>query len=234
MSGESKGLATPAARLSAFPEALPGETSLLPQCLYPRGAVLCREGDPVVVLYVIDAGTVKLVRGDAGGRTCIVGLRSCGWLVGSTAAILHRSHAVTAITVTDCVLRPLLLEAFAPSAANPAFASWLNRMMAREVSEQMLTIARFAALSTRARLEHLLVQLMSPLGGAGSSNGHGFEVPLNREELAQLVGSTKEHVGRLLTRMVTQGTIVRDGTVVVVPTSSSLFRIASARRLPAV
>jgi CRP-like cAMP-binding protein len=144
-------------------------------------------------------------------------------LVGAAAATLRRRHPVSASTVTACVLRALRIETFFSAEANPSVAAWLRRMAAREVYDQIVAIAQLATVDARGRLEHLLMQLLTKERDSTETDGE-VDVLLTRNELAQLIGTTREHVSRLLKEMHDEGVVTRTNSRLKVLRSSALGR----------
>lgn len=176
---------------------------------FPAGTVLFRQGDRVKALYLVAGGVVKLTRSEDEGRDVIVGLRTTGWLLGSAAAVLRIVHPVTAETLGPAQLRRITAADFVSRLATGPVGPWLNRMQARETYDQVTLLAQFGALSSRQRLEQLLVKL----GRAGVEARTGqllrLKPVLRQDELAQAIGVTREHVARLLTQLEREGLITR-------------------------
>lgn len=189
---------------------------------YPRGTVLFRQGGRVKALYLVGGGVVKLTRSEASGRDVIVGLRTTGWLLGSAAAILEIPHPVTAETVGACDLRQIPSADFIAISRVGPVAEWLLRMQARETYDQVTSLGSFGALHPRQRLEQVLVKLGRAGVDTRSDGSLRLKVLLRQHELAQAIGVTREHVGRLLAELQRQGVIRRAAGWVLIPKGSPL------------
>src|SRR5712691_8679747 len=71
---------------------------------HSAGFELFRQGRTAQDVYWVQSGLTKLVSLNEDGDETIIGLRSSGWFLGATSAILRKPYPVTATTVTDCKL----------------------------------------------------------------------------------------------------------------------------------
>jgi CRP/FNR family transcriptional regulator, cyclic AMP receptor protein len=159
-----------------------------------RGSVLYREGDEVEGLYLVREGFIWL--GDAGVEPATLGVVGPGGLFGEEALVGERAHtlAATALTYAELLFAPkeelaALLEAF-PEAQG----FFLKALYARlKAAEARLWEARH--LSVAQRLARLLLAL-----GPG-------EVGLSHQDLARMVGATRETVTKLLGEWALKGVV---------------------------
>ena len=68
----------------------------------PPDALLLEQNAPVPNVYLLNRGLIKLTHGAESGHAAIVAIRSPGWMIGLSAAILNRSIPFTASTLTAC------------------------------------------------------------------------------------------------------------------------------------
>lgn len=180
---------------------------------YPPGTTLFAQGENADVLYLIDDGVVKHVRTElcADGRTrsVLVSLRSSGSLLGATAALLGTSHVSTVSTLTRARLRqmsaPILRNA---AAADLRVSRLLNEMQAWEFREQILR-AGVIALPAEERMLRLLRRFV----GLGLTAPWGpqvrLDVPLTHEEMGEMIGVSRETIGRLFAVLEGRGVVTR-------------------------
>ena len=190
---------------------------------YPSGITLFRQDDPVRVLYLIDAGVVRLSRRD-GSHQLLIGLRSAGWLLGTSAAILARVHPVTATTLGECRLRQVPLAAFLPKCAEPALAAWLLRMQARKALDHLTTLGVFGLSHPRPRLEYLLSRLLFACGTLCADGSMKLVARLTHEDYAEAIGTSREYVTRLLAQLCREGVLQKSNGWLIATKGSSLMR----------
>jgi cAMP-binding proteins - catabolite gene activator and regulatory subunit of cAMP-dependent protein kinases len=159
-----------------------------------RGSVLYREGDEVEGLYLVREGFIWL--GDARVEPATLGVVGPGGLFGEEALVGERARTLgaTALTYAELLFAPkeelaALLEAF-PEAQG----FFLRALYARlKAAEARLWEARH--LSVAQRLARLLLAL-----GPG-------EVGLSHQDLARMVGATRETVTKLLGEWALKGVV---------------------------
>lgn len=158
-----------------------------------RGQILYCEGEPLRYLYVVESGSVKLIRNSEEGKELIVGLVSPGNCFGSM--IHSQPSGCLAQALEDTVLLSIPLQSMRRFAAtNPAFAFdvleiWENQSVAAQT-----IAARLAFETVPQRLAHLLLGISDTRYGT-------LKYPLNQTEIANLIGSSRETVCSILSRL---------------------------------
>jgi len=118
----------------------------------------------------------------------------------------HNVQALSEIEVVDIdrqALRRLTLE-------RPAVgeAMWVDGLVDSSIyREWVVNVGRRDA---RARIAHVLCELVLRAEAAGIGNKEGFELPMSQEQLADVVGLTSVHVNRMLKVLEAEGIIKRD------------------------
>ena len=162
-----------------------------------KGATLFVEGQPARGVFILCAGHVKLSTSSADGRTLILRISEPGDLLGLPATISGRPYEVTA-------------DVIEPTQANfISRADFLNFLrehgeaalrVAQELSETYQTAfaeMRTIGLSHSAR-EKLARFLLDWSAHHPSDNGAiRFNLTLTHEEIAQMIGASRETVTRL-------------------------------------
>jgi CRP/FNR family transcriptional regulator len=164
---------------------------------YPKGATLFVEGQPARGVFILCAGHVKLSTSSADGRTLILRISEPGDLLGLPATISDRPYEVTA-------------DVIEPTQANfisrADFLTFLRDFgdvalhVAQELSESYqaaLAEMRTIGLSHSAR-EKLARFVLDWSAHHPSENGAiKFNLTLTHEEIAQMIGASRETVTRL-------------------------------------
>jgi CRP/FNR family transcriptional regulator len=180
------------------PDALQKLSEITSSATYPKGATLFVEGQATRGVFVLCSGHVKLSTSSADGRTLILRIAEPGDLLGLPATISGRPYEVTA-------------EVVEPTQANfigtSDFLEFLREFgeaalrVARELSETYQTAfaeMRTIGLSQSAR-EKLARFLLDWSAHHPSESGTiHFNLTLTHEEIAQMIGASRETVTRLL------------------------------------
>jgi CRP/FNR family cyclic AMP-dependent transcriptional regulator len=179
------------------PEPLQRLAEITSSATYPKGASLFVEGQPARGVFILCAGHVKLSTSSADGRTLILRIAEPGDLLGLPATISGRPYEVTA-------------DVIEPTQANfisrEDFLNFLREYgevavrVAQELSDSYqsaLAEMRTIGLSHSAR-EKLARFVLNWSAQHPSENGAvKFNLTLTHEEIAQMIGASRETVTRL-------------------------------------
>jgi CRP/FNR family transcriptional regulator len=177
--------------------------------VYPKGAVLFRQGGRPPHVFVLLAGQVKVVRKTCAGREVILDLGAGPGLCGEFAAYTGRPHLTTAIAVLPSSVGLLSSVAFrALIDGSPVLARRFLEMSQRRYEQPSGVIEDLAGRPVEQRLASVLTGWPGTerhvLGGE-----RVIPLPMRRKELAALAATTTETVVRVLTRWRSLGAVVR-------------------------
>lgn len=176
---------------------------------YQRGETIFAAGDRQDVCATLTSGLLKISHFDEDGHERILSLVHPAGFVGEMFAPMLR-HDVVALTESRlCLFARSEYEAAIER--HPALAHALLRRSAEELYDARAQIALDAKRSATGKVASLLLSLAR---AASRSSCHGaalFDLPLNRGEMATLLGLTIETVSRQLGRLETGGIIRRSG-----------------------
>lgn len=176
-----------------------------------RGEVLFRAGDRAGDVYVIRAGLVKLVRPGRHGREMIVALMGPGDAFGEAALFDPDPRSVTAVAVEEGRVARIDAGALRRELARrPELAERLLQIAARRVRRSTEAVSELVVLDAGARVARRLLDLHDRFGDRDAGALHG----LTQEELAQLVGVTRETVNKILGDFAGRGWLWCEGRAV--------------------
>jgi CRP/FNR family transcriptional regulator, cyclic AMP receptor protein len=182
------------------PRTLEGLDAISSSATYPKGAILFVEGQEARGVFVICNGRMKLSASSADGKSLILRIADAGEVVGLPGTISGKPYEVTA-------------EALEPLQANfiprDVFLKFLREHgeVAVRVAEMLCEIyhatyreVRYLGLSGSAgeKLARFLLDLAAEAGKT-SEGGHADRIALTltHEEIAQMIGSSRETVTRI-------------------------------------
>jgi CRP/FNR family transcriptional regulator len=187
----------------------------------PHGEVVVRQGDRSACLFLVVAGIVRLASVTRAGREVVVGLLGKGELFGESALVGQPSPVeARAVGETEIVAMPLA-QIHDVLHHQPSTAEELLRLVASRLHrtsralEEALTGALTARVSSRLRA-------LAEAHGVSASDGVVIDVPLTREELARMVGASREAVSRTLGGLTARGLVRTNGRTVVIPDPAAL------------
>ena len=170
-----------------------------------RGEVLFHEGDPGDKLYIVTDGKVKLGRTSSDGRENLLAILGPGQMFGELSLFDPgpRSATVTAVTETnflslshDDLLRWL--------EGRPGVALGLLAQLAGRLRKTNEVVADLVFSDVPGRVAKALLDLADRFGRTADDGVHVHH-DLTQEELAQLVGASRETVNKALADFASRG-----------------------------
>ncbi len=208
------------------PDAVAALVRSLEPAVYPRGHTVFREGEPGESLFIITSGKVKIGRRTPDGRESLITLMGPADMFGELALFDPgpRTSTVTTLTEVEVVIMD-----------HDALRSWIRDRP--QIAEQLLRVLARRLRRTNDSLSDLIFtdvpgrvakQLLDLAKRFGVREGESLRVDheLTQEELAQLVGSSRETVNKALSDFVQRGWIRRQGKTVFIDDAARLARRA--------
>jgi len=167
---------------------------------YSRGDRIFREGDPSDAFYTVTGGRVKIFKMLPTGREVILEIFATGDPFGAIAAYEGRPFPASAMALEDtsCLILPRG-EFFALLEAHPSFVRGLLVGMTQRLVELTNRLAELSGGRIDARLARLFLKLADS-SGKPDRGGVFIALPLSRQELADLTGTTIETCIRIMSR----------------------------------
>ena len=193
---------------------------------YRKGETLFNEGEPGDSLYIVLSGKLKLGRRAADGRQNLVSVMGPSDMVGELSLFDPGPRTATATALTDVRLAKLRKQALRPWLNNrPEIAEQLLRVLARRLRRTNDALADLIFTDVPGRVAKNLLQMA---GRFGTRDGGVLRVThdLTQEELAQLVGASRETVNKALADFASRGWLRLDGKSVIILDPERLARRA--------
>ena len=170
-----------------------------------RGQVIFHEGEPGDSLYIVLSGKVKLGRRSVDGRENLVALMGPSDQFGELSLFDPGPRTTTAIAVTDSRLARMPKEALRQwITEQPEIAERLLRVLARRLRRTNNMLADLIFTDVPGRVAKQLLQLAKRFGSMESGQLRVTH-DLTQEELAQLVGASRETVNKALADFAARG-----------------------------
>ena len=183
---------------------------------YGRGEIVFREGDPSDAFYTVVAGRVKVFKILPSGKEVILEIFGAADPLGAVAAYEGRPFPASALTLdeTTCLILPRGAF-FALLEQHPSLVRGLLSGMTQRLVELTNRLAELSGGRIEARLARLFLKLADS-SGRPDRGGVFIAMPLSRQELADLTGTTIETCIRIMSRWGKQNVLVteKDGFLV--------------------
>jgi len=170
-----------------------------------RGQTLFSEGDEGDRLYVILSGKVKLTRTAVDGRENLLGVLGPSEMFGELSLFDPRPRTASAVAVTDSVLAGLGHDDLRPFlSSRPHVSLQLLKALAARLRRTNDVMADLVFTDVPGRVAKALLELADKFGKEGEDGLHVHH-DLTQEELAQLVGASRETVNKALAEFALRG-----------------------------
>lgn len=191
-----------------------------------RGDVLFHEGDPGDRLYVITEGKVKLGRTSYDGRENLLAILGPGEMFGELSLFDPGPRTATATAVAETQLVGLGTESLhGYLVARPQASYTLLAALARRLRRTNESLADLVFTDVPGRVAKALLEL-SQRFGRPVDEGIMVAHDLTQEELAQLVGASRETVNKALADFATRGWIKLEARAVLLMNTERLTKRA--------
>jgi CRP-like cAMP-binding protein len=194
-----------------------------------RGDVLFREGDEADKLYLIQTGKMKLGTSSPGNRENLLAVLGKGEIIGELTLFDPGARTATATAVTSANLLQLSHEAFVEWLdQNPAASMQLLKALAQRLRRTNEVVGGLVFFDVPGRIAKALLDLAEQFGEETADGTQVVQHHLTQEELAHLVGSSRETVNKTLTDFANRGWIKLDGRSVRLLDRAHLARRSAA------
>ena len=167
--------------------------------VYPKGSVLFVEGEPPRGVFVLCSGRVKLTTSSSEGRTLIVKVAEAGELLGASASMLGTPYELSAETIEPSQLNFIRRDDFLRllTAHTEACLHTAQQLSEKYHAAQREIRSLGLSQTTGEKLARLILDWCER-DGDETPRGIRLQVLLTHEEIAQMIGTTRETVTRLL------------------------------------
>jgi len=195
---------------------------------YPQGAVLFVEGQMPRGIFVLCKGTAKLSINSPSGRTMIVELARPGEVLGLSATISGKPYEVTAETLDPCQVSFVKRDDFLRFLKDDVQACFKVAEQLSERYHDACNEVRSLGLSHSAheKLANLLLEWGSKNGEAARPETR-LRLRVTHEEIASMIGISRETVTRLLGEMKKRQIVESRGSTLVIHDTAALRRMAN-------
>ena len=194
---------------------------------YPKGAVLFVEGQSPRGVFVLCKGRVKLSLCSTDGKTLIFKIVEPGEVLGLSASVTGKQYEVTAETVDPCQVNFVKRDDFLRFLRENSEACL---RVAEQLSEKYNSACReirSLALSHSAaeKLAKLLLE-WSNKNGEAAKNEPRLKLALTHEEIAQMIGTSRETVTRLFADLKKRQIVQSKGSTLLIRNKAALKAMA--------
>jgi CRP/FNR family transcriptional regulator len=195
--------------------------------VYSKGSILYAEGEQSRGVYLVCSGKVKLTTSSTEGRTLIVRIVEAGEMIGAGAAILDTPHEVSAETLEPSQLNFIRRDDFLKFLNTYPEACMHAAQQLSETYHDAQREIRSLGLSqtTAEKLARVLLDWCAR--AETTAAGIRLKILLTHEEIAQMIGTTRETVTRVLSDLKARKIIEVKGSTLLVLQKDQLQAMCS-------
>jgi CRP/FNR family cyclic AMP-dependent transcriptional regulator len=183
---------------------------------YPRHSFMLRAGEKADALYIILAGRGKVVIDDGDGREVTLTVIGANEFFGEMSLIDEKPRSASVEAIEPCEVLYISKAAFMTCLKdNFEVAMLILRSVVSRLREADRKIASLALMDVHGRVARLIMDLAKEVNDT-------WIVDTGSEEMARMVGASREMVSRVLKEMRESGLIRRDKRKIIVLDRSSM------------
>lgn len=170
--------------------------------LHPRGKVVFAEGEPARGVFILRTGSATASISSSEGRMVILRIAQGGEVLGLNSVLRNACYNTTIKTIEPCrtefIPRTALIDLME---RNQQAARAISQILSREIAD-LTERARSLLLpqTANAKLARLLLDWCEQ-SGTNESDAVSITRSLTHEQIAHMIGSSRETVTRLLTSL---------------------------------
>lgn len=184
---------------------------------YPAKYTLINEGEVAESLFYVVHGSVSVLIKDEDGKEMLLTNLGQGEFVGELLLFEEKVQKRTAWVRTRgvCEIAEISYKKFKQLVhLNPDILMYLSAQMARRLRMTSRQVSNLAFLDVTGRIAQTLLNL-AKLPDA-MTHPQGMQIKITRQEIGQMVGCSRETVGRVLKLLEDEGLISAHGKTIVV------------------
>lgn len=171
---------------------------------YPKGRTIVAEGEPSQSLYVLLSGRAKVQRSDSEGKEVILAVLGPGECFGEMSLIDDEPRSASVITLESCDFMSINKDSFkAMLVQSHDIAMQIMKGLIRRLREADKKIETLALLDVYGRVARVLLDFSEEIGGE-----RVVKSKLPRQEIAKMIGASREMVSRVMKGLEVEGYIV--------------------------
>lgn len=188
---------------------------------YPNRTDVFRPGDAATTLYYVVSGSVSVISEESDERELVLSYANPGDFVGEMGLFVKADKRVVTLRTRSPVelaeisyerLHQLLIGPL--SADAPKLLYVIGAQLSKRLLETSRKASRLAFLDVGSRIVKALQDLCHEPDAM--SHPQGMQIRVSRQELARIVGCSREMAGRVLKQLQEQGMLHARGKTIVV------------------
>jgi CRP/FNR family transcriptional regulator len=188
-----------------------------------KNTILFMEGEPGDAFYYIKSGKVKVFRAYEDGKEHIVHILGVGDVFGEATLFTRIPYPASASIYEDAVIGIIKnndLESIISS--SPELSLTIIKILAGKLVLSQQKIRELTFNDVYARISSQILKFSDELG-VKTEKGIRVDMDFSRQDLADMVGTTRETVSRVISRFKKEKSIVEDNDGIIILNKEKLM-----------
>ncbi|MDH5473517.1 MAG: Crp/Fnr family transcriptional regulator [Gammaproteobacteria bacterium] len=178
---------------------------------YKKNTVVVSKDDHTDSLYIILEGNIKIYLDDEQGKEVIINIMSAGEYFGELALISGKPRSANVMAMAPCKLAIISKADFMECLTNnPSLSFNIIQALIDQVHNLTENISSLALLDVYGRI----VQTLNK--NAVEKDGKRMTNPMTHQDIANMIGSSREMVSKILKDLRVGGYITTDGKSIII------------------
>ena len=183
---------------------------------YPAKSTLIHAGEDANILYFLIKGTVMVSSKDDEGKEMILSYLGAGQFFGEAGLFDEGSkRSAWVITKTPCEIAEISYKKYRQLIQiNPEILMFLTSQLSKRLQNTSRQVTNLAFLDVAGRIAQALMHLAKQ--PEAMTHPDGMQIKITRQEIGQMVGCSRETVGRIIKMLEDQNLIHAHAKTIVV------------------
>jgi CRP/FNR family cyclic AMP-dependent transcriptional regulator len=182
---------------------------------YPPRAVIIHAGAPPETLYFITRGSVTVMIEDKDGHEMVLAYLNKGEFFGEMGLFDDKARSAWVVAKAECEVAEIHYNQFKKLSGDDSDILFsLATQMATRLRDTSRKVIDLAFLDVTGRIAHTLMELCHQPDAM--THPEGMQIRITRQEIAKIVGCSREMAGRVLKDLSEQGLITAHGKTIVI------------------
>jgi len=182
---------------------------------YPAKSTILFAGDQADAIYYIIKGSVTVVLEDDDGHEMIISYLNKGDFFGELGLFGEDDRSALIRAKSECEVGEMSYQNFKELAMqNPALLYALSTQLAKRLRDTTQKVGGLAFVDVTGRVASTLIDLSKQPDAI--THPDGMQIKVTRQEIARIVGCSREMAGRVLKTLEDQGLVSAKGKTMVV------------------
>ncbi len=188
------------------------------------------EGETANSFYLLLDGYIQVVRISDSGERIIMRYITCHELFGIASAIGRNTYPATAVAAIDCVALCWPMSLWNETVRRfPSFANTANKAVGSRLMDVQDRVIELATEHVEHRVAAALLKLLEQTGRE-IDEGILLDIPLTRQDISEMSGTTLHTVSRLLSGWEQAGVVKSSRKKIIVTDKTKLSNLYSGNK----